>query len=107
MVSNGTPFGWSSNNDVTLGGQPDTTITRTGIGILGVGGPGTLGNTGGTLTAAKVVVNTTLSPTSTSGGGTAGITGQIAWDGAFIYICSVGGIAGSATWLKAALVASV
>jgi len=53
----------------------------------------------GALTVSKLIATATLTPTSN----TAGVTGQIAWDASFIYICAVGGTAGNATWLKASL----
>jgi len=43
-----------------------------------------------------------LSPTSA---GTAGTTGQIAWDATHIYVCTAGGIVGAATWKAASLTA--
>lgn len=56
----------------------------------------------GVLTAPTLVESTTLSPTSA---GTAGTTGQIAWDSGHFYVCTLGGIAGSATWKAATLTA--
>jgi hypothetical protein len=53
-----------------------------------------------TITAPALIENTSSSPASA---GTAGTTGQIAWDANYIYICIQGGVAGSATWKKAAL----
>jgi hypothetical protein len=47
-----------------------------------------------------LVIPNTSSPTSA---GTAGITGQIAWDSGNLYVCVVGGAAGAATWKKIAL----
>jgi hypothetical protein len=57
----------------------------------------------GSLSATTLIEANTLTPSS---GATAGVTGQIAWDTGFIYICTVGGGAGSATWKKAALTAA-
>lgn len=54
----------------------------------------------GKVTVGSIVESASLSPTSAA---TAGVTGQIAWDANNIYICTVGGGAGSATWKKAAL----
>lgn len=54
----------------------------------------------GSLSATTLIEANTLTPSS---GATAGVTGQIAWDSGFVYICTAGGIAGSATWKKAAL----
>jgi hypothetical protein len=50
-----------------------------------------------------LVIPNTTSPTSA---GTAGITGQIAWDATNIYVCTAGGAAGAATWNKSALSAA-
>jgi hypothetical protein len=52
------------------------------------------------LTSPAVVIVTDGSPTSA---GTAGFRGQIIWDANKIYICTVGGVAGAATWKAAAL----
>ena len=57
-----------------------------------------------TTTAGTLIESASLTPSS---GSTAGVTGQIAWDANFIYVCVVGGGAGSATWKKAALVAAL
>jgi hypothetical protein len=45
-------------------------------------------------------------PTSSTGGGTAGILGQIVRYGGVLYFCSVGGAAGSATWNTLSMVIS-
>ena len=54
----------------------------------------------GVVTLPSLIESATLSPTSA---GTAGVTGQIAWDATHIYVCTAGGIAGAATWKAAAL----
>ena len=59
----------------------------------------------GVLTAPTLVESATLSPTSA---GTAGTTGQIAWNttsgtAGNIFVCTTGGAAGSAIWMAAAL----
>lgn len=46
------------------------------------------------------IVIPTASPTSA---GTAGVTGQLGWDGSNFYVCTAGGAAGHATWKAAAL----
>jgi hypothetical protein len=51
-------------------------------------------------TFTGAVVLPTLSPTSAL---TAGVTGEVAWDGTKFYVCTVGGVAGSATWTAATL----
>jgi lysophospholipase L1-like esterase len=55
---------------------------------------------GQTLTTPIIVESATLSPTSS---GTAGVTGQIAWDSGKIYVCTAGGGVGAATWKAATL----
>ncbi len=77
-----------------------TTVTGTNTTVqsLLINNDGT-----GSVLALKFGIATTQSPTS---GGTAGFTGQITWDAGFIYVCTAGGAAGSATWKKAALVAA-
>jgi len=67
------------------GASPSVVATISATGVI----------TGNTLIEAE-----TLSPTS---GGTAGVTGQLAWDSGFLYVCTSGGVAGSATWKKVAL----
>ena len=59
----------------------------------------------GVLKAPTLVESATLSPTSA---GTAGTTGQIAWNttsgtAGNIFVCTTGGAAGSAIWMAAAL----
>lgn len=57
----------------------------------------------GSLSATTFIETTSFSPTSAS---TAGTTGQIVWDQNYIYVCTIGGAAGVATWKKSALVAA-
>jgi hypothetical protein len=57
---------------------------------------------GGKCSFPTIIESATLSPTSA---GTAGVTGQFAWDSGKVYICTVGGAAGSATWKAATLTA--
>jgi hypothetical protein len=57
----------------------------------------------GSLSATTLVEATTLTPSSAA---SAGVTGQIAWDSGFIYVCTAGGAATHATWKKAALTAT-
>lgn len=57
-------------------------------------------STSGQLRVSTIIEETTLSPTSAA---TAGVTGQLAWDATNLYICTVGGAAGSATWKKVLL----
>jgi len=54
----------------------------------------------GSLSSTTLIEATTLTPSSAA---TAGVTGQIAWDSGFIYVCTAGGAATYATWRKAAL----
>jgi hypothetical protein len=55
---------------------------------------------GGVPTVASLVLTATLSPTSV---GTAGKTGQIAWDANKIYVCTAGGTTGNAVWKGVAI----
>ncbi len=93
-------------NGATNGDQSKLNIAAAGNLIATDDGSGKVtlsDNTSGTKTAAILVETATLTPSSAS---TAGVTGQIAWDSGFIYICTAGGTAGNATWKKAALVAA-
>jgi hypothetical protein len=47
-----------------------------------------------------------LTPATKSSATSEGMQGQIAWDAGFIYVCTVPGSAGAATWKKVALVAA-
>jgi hypothetical protein len=86
-------------------------IVTDGAGSLGIAaglgqtllGPGTVNIQTSALvqfSSPAVAIQTPGSPTSSS---TAGVTGQIIWDTNNIYVCTQGGIAGSATWKAAAL----
>jgi hypothetical protein len=86
-------------------------IVTDGAGAMGISagvgqdllGPGTVNiqtSAKIALTSPAVVIVTDGSPTSA---GTAGFRGQIIWDANHIYICTVGGVAGAATWKAAAL----
>jgi hypothetical protein len=55
---------------------------------------------GGTTTVNQLIIQASSSPTSA---GTAGKTGQLAWDSGHLYVCTAGGVAGSATWKAATL----
>lgn len=68
---------------ISANGSPQLTLSQTGV-----------------LSVPTLIESQTLSPTSAA---TAGITGQLAWDGSNIYVCTAGGTAGAATWKKAAL----
>ncbi len=88
------PVYWGSSNSLTS----DTGISRLGAGSLAIGN-GTLGNTSGTLNLKEIVLTDFGStPTSSSGGGTAGTVGEIVQHSGALYFCSVTGVAGSATW---------
>ena len=92
---------WSATGSANSGN--DTGISRVSAGLLAIGAGSTVGDASGALTVAKLIENTSLTATSA---GTAGVTGQIAWDTNNIYICTNGGAAGAATWKKAALAAA-
>lgn len=59
-----------------------------------------VGQVGDSITTSGLILCGSGSPTSAT---TAGDTGQISWDGNNVYICTHGGVAGSATWKAAAL----
>jgi hypothetical protein len=87
-------FGWASaNNTATL----DTGLSRITAGVVAIGN-GTAANTSGTLELATLQFTAAASaPTSA---GTAGTAGQMIYNGTNLYICTVTGAAGSATWNK-------
>jgi hypothetical protein len=99
QLNNVFPISWSATSNANA--TQDVGLSRVSAGVLGVGN-GTQGNASGTLNAAKLIENATLSPTSAA---TAGTTGQIAWDSGNIYVCTAGGVAGAATWKAASLAA--
>jgi hypothetical protein len=74
-------------------GIADTGISRVGAGSVGVG-DGTAGNTRGTLAAGTIVEAISYAPSSSNA---AGVTGQIAWDANYIFICTAPN-----TWKRAA-----
>ena len=75
-------------------GIADVGISRLAPGSIAVG-DGTAGNASGTLTAGSIVEPTSYTPASSS---SEGVTGQIAWDANYVYVC----IAPN-TWRRAAL----
>lgn len=82
-----------------------TTSSGPAFGVSGTSITAQLGDgtSGGSFIASSVfIMAATLSPTSA---GTAGVTGQIAWDSGKIYVCTAGGVAGAATWKAANLTA--
>jgi hypothetical protein len=87
-----------------LNWNSDTGLSRGSTGTVYVGN-GTAGNASGTLQCATLIEGSTLTPASAT---TAGVTGQIAWQGTNgttgqIFICTSGGSAGSAIWMAATL----
>lgn len=82
--------------------NPSNKLIDCYAGVLGATPMFSVDNKGNTIQAGTHVQTATLSPTSAA---TAGATGQIAWDSGKIYVCVVGGAAGSATWKAAALTA--
>ena len=51
----------------------------------------------------NALVHKTLTPVGSGAGSTAGTLGEIVYDASFLYVCTVGGIAGTAVWKQAAL----
>lgn len=87
-------LGWSTS--ITASAQ-DTGLSRSAAGVVAVG-TGGVGSTAGTLAFTEALMTASLAaPTST---GTAGTAGQIIYNGTNLYLCTVTGVAGSATWNK-------
>lgn len=99
-LSNSMIVAWSAGEAV--GTAQDVQLSRIAPGILGIGTTFGASAISGTLNVAMLIENTALTPTSAA---TAGTTGQIAWDANWIYVCTNGGPAGSATWKSSALTA--
>ena len=79
------------------GGACDVFISRATTNTLQIGT--TASNSSGTLELKEIVLTDFGStPTSSSGGGTAGTVGEIVQHSGLLYFCSVTGVAGSATW---------
>jgi hypothetical protein len=86
------------NNGVTFlsggaridGGNGVQTIGPLYVGTIPPGSP---------LVSALILTGP-MSPTSAA---TGGVLGQIAWDASNFYVCTAGGVPGSATWKKTAL----
>lgn len=89
------------NGTVDIGGT-DTGLSRISAGALGVGN-GTAGDTSGTL--ALTTQQFTASASAPTSAATAGTAGQMIYHGALLYICTVTGAAGAATWNKVNLTA--
>jgi len=86
-------------------GTADTWISRSAAGTVAIGATSTPGDASGTLKCATLIEGATLTPASAT---TAGVTGQIAWQGTNgttgqIFICTAGGSAGGAIWMAATL----
>jgi hypothetical protein len=78
-------------------GGADTAISRVSAGILAIG-TGASGSTAGTIAMTTQLF--TASASAPTSAGTAGTVGQIIYNGGFLYLCTVTGAAGSATWTK-------
>ena len=100
-INNVTAFGVGADLCLQIGGYPsavDTGISRIGAASLAVGN-GTAGDYSGSVELKEIVLTDFGStPTSSSGGGTAGTVGEIVQHSGVLYFCSVTGVAGSATW---------
>lgn len=89
--------------DIITGGHLIAHVDNTyDIGASGATRPRNV-YVGTALTTPSAIISTSSSPTSA---GTAGTTGQITWDSGKFYVCTAGGVAGSATW-KATTLTSV
>jgi hypothetical protein len=83
----------------------DTSLSRAAANTIQIGNTGGTPDASGTLKCATLIEGSTLTPASAT---TAGVTGQIAWQGTNgttgqIFICTSGGTAGSAIWMAATL----
>jgi hypothetical protein len=92
-----------SAGDETWNG--DTSISRVSPNVIQIGNTSGTPDASGTLKCATLIEGSTLTPASAT---TAGVTGQIAWQGTNgttgqIFICTSGGTAGSAIWMAATL----
>jgi hypothetical protein len=99
------PFAFTGGSFTLGSASVDTFISRKAPGVIAIGAASAVGDASGTLNAATLVENTSLTPASAT---TAGVTGQIAWQGTNgttgqIFICTSGGVAGSAIWMAAAM----
>jgi hypothetical protein len=106
LYGNGTSVLGFDNTSGSRYGSLDTFISRGAPGTVCIGAGATAGDASGTLNAATLIENATLTPASAT---TAGVTGQIAWQGTNgttgqIFICTSGGSAGGAIWMAATLV---
>ena len=87
----------SWNPTSAFSGSSDTGISRLGAASLAIGN-GTAGDFTGTLKLTTLQMAASgAAPTSA---GTAGTAGQIIYNGALAYLCTVTGAAGAATWTK-------
>jgi hypothetical protein len=88
-------LGWSSTTGAAS--TADTAFSRISAGVIGVG-TGAQGSTAGQLDLTTILF--TASASAPTSAGTAGTAGQIIYNGALLYLCTVTGAAGSATWNK-------
>ena len=54
-----------------------------------------------------IVTASSISPGTPTSAGTAGVAGELQWDATYIYICTVTGTAGNATWERTAALTPV
>jgi hypothetical protein len=102
LLSDDLYIGWGADSVHYF--PPSTSISNPSAGTVSIDTT-SVGNGLGSLTAAKLIENATLTPASAT---TAGVTGQIAWQGTNgttgqIFICTSGGTASNAIWMAAAL----
>jgi hypothetical protein len=101
-VSSESELGWANSTNITT---IDTSISRASANVVQIGNTGGTPDASGTLKCATLIEGATLTPASAT---TAGVTGQIAWQGTNgttgqIFICTAGGSAGGAIWMAATL----
>jgi hypothetical protein len=102
-LSSDRSYGWSAVEGNVY--PADTSLSRASANIVQIGNTGGTPDASGTLKCATLIEGSTLTPASAT---TAGVTGQIAWQGTNgttgqIFICTSGGSAGSAIWMAATL----
>ena len=95
---------WAASTNTSVTGW-DTSLWRSAANTLSLGITTGTPDASGTLKCATLIEGATLTPASAT---TAGVTGQIAWQGTNgttgqIFVCTAGGSAGSAIWMAATL----
>ena len=110
IMAKQTLLGWCSlsgaSGGLNAGGAGsagiDTLLSRISAGVLGLG-TAVATPASGQLNLATIQMTAAASPPTSAG--TAGTAGEIIYNGALLYFCSVTGVAGSATWNKLSMTA--